>query len=205
MGISVSIPGLDEFVDKIPNGNLILVEGSIDPITSIFVQKLATISSKNDRKVTYITSKAKEEVTEQISYFQDEQVDFRIVEERSTRHWKDYIEKNSVIIIDSFSYLIIDRQLIEVRNILEEFLKLCKQLEAIVLITIEKGMLDEKIEVTCLHLADGIFNFLSKETQLGVMRYIRIPKWINGKAFDKNIYYNFDGKRINVDLRARVR
>ncbi len=205
MGIPIVIPGLNEFVQEIEQGNLILVEGSIDPISSIFVQNLAMAAQQHEKDVRYITSRAKEEVAEQISLWSRKEVPFSIVEERSHGHWKDYICDNGVLVLDSFSYLIIIKTIHEVLDIVEEFLKLCKQKNAVVLLTMERGMIEEKTAITVSHLADGIFQFLSKDTQMGVARYIRIPKWMNGQSFDENIYYTFDGKRINVDLRARVR
>jgi KaiC/GvpD/RAD55 family RecA-like ATPase len=66
-------------------------------------------------------------------------------------------------------------------------------------------MLQEQVEVTCAHLADGIMKFLTMDTTKGIRRYIRIPKWMHGKSFDENIYYHFDGREILVDLRSRVR
>ena len=205
MGIPITIPGLTEFITEIPKGTLVLVEGSIDPITTLFVQQIATVAVHEDKKVNYITSRAMEEVRDQVQYFQDNGAEFSIVEERSHRHWQDYIVDHGVTIIDSFSYLNIERSLSDVRRVLEEFLKRCKQHHAIVFLTLEQGMLSEQVEVTCAHLADGIFKFLTMDTSKGIRRYIRIPKWMHGKSFDENIYYHFDGKNISVDLRARVR
>ena len=205
MGIPIEIAGMSEFIQKIPFGNLVLVEGSIDPITTIFVQTMATIAVHKDVPVRFITSRAEEEVREQIRLFQDNGVDFPIVAERSHRHWQDHIKENGLTVIDSFSYLNIDRPLSDVRRVLEEFLKLCKEKHAIMLLTTEHGMLEEQVDVTCAHLADGIFRFLTRDTEKGIRRYIRVPKWMNGQSFDENIYYHFDGREIRVDLRARVR
>jgi archaellum biogenesis ATPase FlaH len=205
MGVQITIPGLNEFISEVPQGNLVLVEGSIDPITTLFVQTLATIAVHEDKIVNYITSRTMEEVRDQVLYFQSNGVEFSITEERSHRHWQDYIVKDGMTIIDSFSYLNIERPLADVRRVLEEFLKLCKQHKAIVLLTLERGMLQEQVEVTCAHLADGIMKFLTMDTTKGIRRYIRIPKWMHGKSFDENIYYHFDGREILVDLRSRVR
>jgi archaellum biogenesis ATPase FlaH len=204
MGIPISITGLNQFISEIPQGNLILVESSIDPIATIFVQKLAVLARKNGHDVTYITSRTKQEISEQIIYYQSEPVDICVIEERSNRKWKEYITEKSVLILDSFSYLILDVPLVEVRSVLEELLKLCQQLNAIVIITMEKGMLDSKVEISTGHLADGILKFLCKDTNKGIARFIRIQKWMKGQSFDENIYYTFDGKKINVDLRSRV-
>jgi hypothetical protein len=54
------------------------------------------------------------------------------------------------------------------------------------------------------HLSDGFIQFHAREGPEGVLRFLRIPKWMDGKFVDRNIYYEFDGKRISVDLRSRV-
>ncbi len=203
MGIPITIPGLSEFIKEIPNGNTLLIEGSMEPIKTIFVYSLLTQAEKSGIDVHYISSRAKEEVIEQMQSFNGK-VNFPIIEERSSRHWKDHLKRDSVLVIDSFSYLILDDSLRDVRNILEDLDSFCKQKNAIVILVVEEGMLDEQINITTKHLADGIIRFMSKDTSKGVARFIRIPKWMNIKSFDDNIFYNFDGKKILVDLRARV-
>jgi archaellum biogenesis ATPase FlaH len=205
MRIPIDIPGLNEYINEIPIGNLVVIEGTIDPVLPIFVQKIVCHASDNRSLVTYITSKTKEEVCESIENSQKKKEPFNIIEERSYRYWKNYINENTIVVIDSFSFLILDKDLDETVQILEEFLKLCKKHHAIVILTMERGMLDERIEITVAHLADGIIRFLSRDTSKGIARYIRIPKWMNGKSFDENIYYSFNGEQINVDLRSRVR
>jgi KaiC/GvpD/RAD55 family RecA-like ATPase len=205
MGIPIKIAGMSGFIQDIPFGNLVLIEGSIDPIATIFVQTMASISVTEEIPVRFITSRAEEEVRDQIRFFQDNGLEFPIFAERSHRHWQDHITEKGLTAIDSFSYLNIDRPLADVRRVLEEFLKQCKEKQAIILLTSEQGMLSEQVEVTCRHLADGIFRFLSRDTEQGIRRYIRIPKWMNGQSFDENIYYQFDGREIRVDLRSRVR
>jgi archaellum biogenesis ATPase FlaH len=204
MGLPINIVGLNEFIKDIIFGSIILVEGNIEPIKSIFVQNLGIHAQQNNYDVNFISSRAKEEIIEQVSYLNKE-IDFNVIEERSSRHWKDFLKKKSILIIDSFSYLVLEDSIIDVRNILEELDSLCKKKSAIIILTVEHGMLDEKVRITVGHLADGIIQFLSRDTTDGVARFIRIPKWVNRKSFDENIFYQFDGKRINVDLRARVR
>jgi KaiC/GvpD/RAD55 family RecA-like ATPase len=205
MGIPIHVTGLNEFIPDIPDGNMILVHGSIDPIISIFVQQLAQVGTSHKDKVTYITSRTKEEVIEMVRLHNKNPPSFSVVEDSSYLHWKDHVTLNSMLVIDSFSYLVLEKSLLEVRQLLEDFLRMSRQLEAIVVITMEQGMLDPKIEVTVAHLSDGIFHFLSKDTSVGVAHFIRIPKWVTGVSFDDNIYYKYDGRRLNVDLRARVR
>jgi hypothetical protein len=65
-------------------------------------------------------------------------------------------------------------------------------------------LLTPQVEAVIFHLADGIIILLEKETSEGVKRYLRIPKWIDGKSFDINIFYTFIGNKVNVDTRYRV-
>ncbi|MBN1280530.1 MAG: hypothetical protein JXA00_02665 [Candidatus Thermoplasmatota archaeon] len=203
MGIPIHIAGLNEFIQEIPNGNIVVVQGTIDPIKTIFIQTVAGLAVKHKKEVVYIASRAKEEVVAELSQYTDS-TKCQIVEERSHRHWKDFIRRDAVLIIDSFSYLVLDKTLSEVRTIVEELDSLCKQHNTILLLSLEYGMLDEKVQITIGHLADGIIHFLSKETTKGIARYIRISKWMNRDSFNDNIYYTFDGKKISIDLRARV-
>jgi archaellum biogenesis ATPase FlaH len=205
MGIPVTITGLKELISEIPEGNLILAVSSTSPVNTIFVQKISVQAVKYGNPVTYITSRTAQEVHEQIVYYQNESAHgLRVVEERSPMRWKDYIEKQSLLVIDSFSYLVLDMTLTEVRVILEEFLHDCQDRNAVVLLTMEEGMLDRRTEISTAYLADGIFQFLNKETSKGVAHFIRIPKWMKAQSFNDNINYTFEDKSIKVDLRSRV-
>ncbi len=204
MGIPLKIVGLDKFTNEIPDGNIILIKGSIDPIKAFFVQHVGCIAKKNGREVIYITSKVKDEIEESLRFYNSGSQNFNILEERSARHWKDHIKKKSVLIIDSFSYLMLDKTLYEFRDIMEDLRKICKKNNAVVLLTIEDDMLEDKHEITAEYLADGIIQFLTKEASKGISRYMRFPKWMDCSSYDDNIYYQFDGKDMKVDLRSRV-
>lgn len=203
MGIPINIAGLNEFIQEIPDGNIVILQGTIDPIKTIFTQTLAGYAVRNNKEVIYIASRAKEKIISELSFY-IESTNYQIIEERSHHHWKDFIKEDRVVIIDSFSYLVLDKSLSEVRAILEELDALCKQRHAILLLTLEFGMLDEKLQITIGHMADGIIHFLSKETTKGVARFIRISKWMDRDSFIDNIYYTFDHRVIKIDLRARI-
>jgi hypothetical protein len=65
-------------------------------------------------------------------------------------------------------------------------------------------MFEPRAEAIAVHLADGFIQFHAREAPEGMQRFLRIPKWLDGKFVDRNIYYEFDGKRIAIDLRSRV-
>lgn len=204
MGIPIDVAGLKQFINEIPDGNIILIEGKIDPVKSYFAQHLGFIACKNGKKITYITSHWIKEVKNQVSRLNNGKVPFEIIEEKSARHWRDHVSNDAVIIIDSFSYLTLDKTLYEFTLDLEHLRKAVKKTNAIVLLVSEQGMLEDKHEITVQYISDGIIRFKTKEVSKGIARFIRFPKWIGEVSFDDNIYYTFDGKRMNVDLRSRV-
>lgn len=205
MGIPIAITGLRDIISEIPEGNLIVAVSSISPVSTVFAQKIAVVASQHGYPTTYVTSRTAQEVREQILYYQNESApEVRIVEERSPMRWKDYINEHSLLVINSFSYLVLELSIGEVRIILEEFLHYCQERNAVVFLTMEDGMLDRKIEIATSHLADGIFQFMLKETSKGVAQFIRIPKWMKAQSFNDNINYTFEDKGIKVDLRSRV-
>lgn len=199
MGIKLNIEGLNNIIHEVPDSSLIVVEGGIDTVSTIFVQYIAELCVKENKTISYVTSKTQKKVINECNG------NYPIIEEHSHMHWKKYIKKDSILIIDSFSYLILEKSLTEVRLILEDFLNLCKQLNAIVILTIERDMLERQTEITVMHMSDGIIRFLSRDTTEGLSRFIRIPKW-NDFSFDDNVYYTLDSrnKEINIDMRERV-
>ncbi len=50
----------------------------------------------------------------------------------------------------------------------------------------------------------GPIDFHVKETGEGIVRFIRISRWMDGCTYDSNIFYTFEDMRLNVDLRNRV-
>ncbi len=204
MGIPINVAGLEKIIKEIPEGNIILIEGKIDPVKTFFVQNIGCSSIKIGRDVVYITSRVINEIKKELIDYDSDTKFFKIIEERSSRHWNDYIKNNSLLIIDSFSYLMLEKSLHEFRENLEDLRQVAKDKNSIVILTVEDGMLDEKAEITAKYLSDGIVIFKKKETSKGISRYFIIPKWSNNMAFNDNIYYDFDGMSMKVDMRSRV-
>jgi archaellum biogenesis ATPase FlaH len=204
MGLSINIPGLGDFIKEIPDKNLILVEGEMDNIKTFFVQKIGYNGTKNGKKITYITSRDKDEVYHQLCQYHFKPDKASILNGNSLSHIKEHITKNSVLIIDSFSYLTLEQESSQFKEIIENIRKMCKKENAIIFLTIETGMLPQKMEKILAHVTDGIIQFKTKESSKGIVRFIRIPKWANGNIIDSNIYYTFNNREINIDLRSRV-
>jgi archaellum biogenesis ATPase FlaH len=204
MGLSINIPGLGDFIKEIPDKNLILIEGEMDNIKTFFVQKIGYNATKIGKNITYITSNDREELQHQLCQYKFKLDKVTILNGNSLSHIRKYITKNSVLIIDSFSYLTLEQELSQFKDILEDIRKMCKKENAIIFLTIETGMLPHRMEKILAHVTDGIIQFKTKESSKGIVRFIRIPKWANGNIIDSNIYYTFNKREINIDLRSRV-
>ena len=203
MDIPIDIPGLNQFIPSIPNGSIILVKGTSDSVKTYFVQYLSNRAQRAGGRVIYVSSRGREEVLDQFKrFFNDGAVD--VNEERSPMKWVNQVTKGSVLIVDSFSYLMLDKDIHILRTILEEMRRLAKQRGGVVILTVDDGMFDQLHESILTHLVDGIIDFMLKETSEGVRRFMRIARWTDGRTFDGNVYYTFDEQRINVDLRYRV-
>lgn len=204
MDIPIDIPGLNQLIPSIPGGNLLLLKGATDPVKTYFVQYLAHRAQAHRAKVIYVSSRGREEVQEQFRRLFDNGAPADVNEERSPMKWVNQVGEGSVLVVDSFSYLMFDKDVHVLRTVLEEVRRLVKQKGGTVVLTMDDGMLDQVHEAILMHLVDGIIEFMHKETSEGMRRFMRISRWMDGRIFDANIYYTFDEMRINVDLRYRV-
>lgn len=191
-------------IPEIPDSCAIVVEGTADSMNSVFVQMIGHSAQLHGRRVTYVTSRSSAEVEAQMHRHLPGDAMFDIIEDFSPDSIGVGLQRRCVHIIDSFSYLMIDEDLNGFRKVLEAVKTFSRVNESIVLLTTESGMLERRCEITAEHLADGVIQFMSREVPEGVVRFVRVPKWVDGRSLDKNLYYTFDGAMIKVDQRSRV-
>ena len=202
MPIPIAVSGLSQVVPELPPGTLVLLEGDVDPVKTIFAIKLGYSAAENGRSPVYVSSRHPGDVEQDIARFAPEQV-FSVVD-GMPQQWGEHIAGDSFLVIDSFSYLVHHVQISEYRGIVEDIYRRCKQCNGTAALLIDTGMLERQAELLIEHLADAIIRFRSRETSEGKNRYMEIPKWVNGQTFDRNIYYTLDDIVINVDLRSRL-
>jgi hypothetical protein len=208
MGIPVEIPGLNTIVPEIGDGRLVVVESGADPAKSFFVRRLALSAMAAHKVVTFVTSRDRDEVRDQFGREGNrpdwEEGTAEIVEQDSIEHLEMLGSAGGLLAVDSFSYLTLGLTGPELAKLLRGVRTLCHEKQAIVVLATDRGMYEPRAEAVTAHLADGVLQFHAKEGPEGLIRYLRIPKWSDGRFVDRNIYYDFDGKRIAVDLRSRV-
>lgn len=183
---------------------MIVIKGGPDPIKSYFAQLIGVSALGAGYKVSYIPSYGDSIARKMMaSYFNDGAgIDLIDVKEPEACYF--HIQGDRMLVVDSFSYLAVGRMLNEVRAVLETIKMRLKETASSAVLVLTADMLTPQVEAVIFHHADGMILLLEKETSEGVKRYFRIPKWIDGKSFDINIFFTFVGNKLNVDTRYRV-
>ena len=209
MSLPVEVPGLDTIIPRIDESRLILVESGADTAKSFFIRRLALSAAKIGWPVTFVISRDKEELRGQLAA---EGPAAGVPHDGwSTIHERDAIsslaefgEAGGLLAVDSFSFLTLDVDANGLASLLRALRAVCRRQGTIVLLATDRAMLPAQSDAVVNHLADGTLQFHAREAQEGVVRFLRIPRWSDGTFVDRNIYYQFDGKRLAIDLRSRV-
>ena len=202
------MPGLDALIPEVGDGRLVVAESGADPAKSFFLRRLALTAAGHDYKVTFVTSRDRVELTRLLAQegvsppWHESQFD---IEERdSLLSLDEFVTVGGLLAVDSFSFLTLDLSPTQLAGLMRSVRTICAAQKTTVILGTDRSMLDARSDAVTWHLADGVIQFHAKEGPEGVIRYIRIPKWMDGKFLDRNIYYGFDGSRLSIDLRRRV-
>jgi KaiC/GvpD/RAD55 family RecA-like ATPase len=208
VNIPVEVPGLDTIIPEIEEGRLLVVESGADSAKSYFVRRLSLSAGQVGNRVTFVTSRDEVEVRSLLE-MEGNGVEhpvgwIRILERDGIDSFEEFEPAGGVLTVESFSYLTLNLPPAELASSLRRLRTACRTRNMTAILATDRGMLDTRSEAVVSHLADGVLQFHAREGPEGVLRFLRIPKWMDGKFVDRNIYYEFDGKRIAIDLRRRV-
>jgi hypothetical protein len=208
VAIPIDIPGLNTIVPEIGDGRLVIVESGADLTNSYFVRHLGGTVLGLGRPVTFVTSRDRGEVQESLSLAKGStngsNHHARILEMDTVADLDELAPEGGLLAVDSFSFLTLGLSSQELARLLRRLHATCRGRRSTAVLTTDRGMFDPRAEAIVIHLSDGFLQFHARDGPDGVVRFLRIPKWTDGKFFDRNIYYEFDGKRIAIDLRSRV-
>jgi KaiC/GvpD/RAD55 family RecA-like ATPase len=208
MGIPVEVPGLDTIIPELGNARLVVVESGADGAKSFFVRRLALTALRREQPVTFVISRDRGELQQllttegKLDTWAEPKIE--IFERDSLDTVGEYGTNGGLLAFDSFSFLTLDLPGPSFAALIRRFRELCHEKGTTIVLATDRGMFEAQSEAVAMHLADGVIQFHSKEGPEGIVRYLRIPKWMDGKFVDRNIYYEFDGKRLAIDLRRRV-
>lgn len=203
MDVPIDIPGFDQFIPILPFGATIFLQGGVDPAKTFFALHLIEAANKAGRYVNIISSRSKMEVNGLIQEYFPTIGNANIVEASNDDFVKE-IHPDSLVVIDSFSFLMLKNDLSDSVARIKEIKSASQRTNSLFVLIIDDGMFDDQKEASLLHFADGLIKFMSIDNQEGIKRFMRIPLWINGTSFDDNVYYTFNDGRLSVDLRYRV-
>jgi len=208
MSIAVEVPGLDTIIPEIAEGKVVVVESGADAAKSFFVRRLSLTAGRSGWPVTFVTSRDRDELQAQLAVERGEEI---LPERWITIHERDALEEldefakaGGLLAVDSFSFLTLDLSPDRMARTLRGLRSLCRKQGTTAVLATDRGMFDARSEAVTIHLADGFLQFHAREGAEGAVRFLRVPKWMDGKFVDRNIYYEYDGKRIAIDLRRRV-
>jgi KaiC/GvpD/RAD55 family RecA-like ATPase len=208
VNIPVEVPGLDTIIPEIEAGRLLVIESGADSAKSFFVRRLSLSAGRVGCPVTFVTSRDESEVRSLLG-MEGEPGEptkdwLQIMERDGIDSFAEFESNEGVLTVDSFSYLTLNLPPAELASSLRRLRTACRSQKMTAILATDRGMLDARSEAVVTHLSDGYLQFHAREGPEGVLRFLRIPKWMDGKFVDRNIYYEFDGKRIAIDLRRRV-
>lgn len=208
MGLPVELPGLDTIIPTLGESPLVVVESGSDPAKSFFMRGLVLTALRKGWPVSFLVSRDRAELMRLLKAegnLEPNDLAGLSVQERETiGGLRKLMPAGGLLAVDSFSFLTLDLGATDLSAILKEVRGACREMMSTVLLGTDRGMYEARAEAVAVHLADGVIQFHSKEGPEGLMRFLRIPKWTEGRFVDRNIYYEFDGKRLAIDLRRRV-
>jgi KaiC/GvpD/RAD55 family RecA-like ATPase len=208
MNIPVEVPGLSTLIPELDEGRMVVVESGADAAKSFFVRRISLTAGREGMPVTFVTSRDEAEVR---SFFERQgeipahsEASFQVLERDRLDDLQEFAQPGGLLAIDSFSFLTLDVHAVKLASALRGLRTTCQENGMIALLATDRGMFESRAEAVATHLADGFLQFHAREGAEGVQRFLRIPKWMDGKFIDRNIYYEFDGRRLAIDLRSRV-
>lgn len=208
MGLPVEVPGLDTILPQVGEGKIIVVESGADEAKSFFVRRLARTALGLGWPVTFLTSRDGPEVRHTLINGGSAAITngggLDVIELESLRGLESMESKHGLLAIDSFSFLTLDLGPGELSELLKRLRNAAQAQALTIVLATDRGMFDPRSEAIVAHLADGYIQFHSKEGPEGLVRFMRVPKWTEGRFVDRNVYYEYDGKRLAIDLRRRV-
>ena len=182
MDIPIEIPGLNQFIPSVAGGSVVLLRGSGDLVKTHFAQYLGEMGKKAGMHLVYVTSRGIEEVLTRYKACFNDGAEITVMEHRSPMRWIAMIQKDVVMIVDSFSYLTIDKDMQTFRTTIEDIRLASKNAQAIVVLIVDSEMMTPDKEAVLFHLSDGVIEFHLKETAEGLSRFIRIVRWMGSAS-----------------------
>jgi hypothetical protein len=116
VGIPISIPGLNQFIREVPEGSIISIEGGVDPPKSVMVGVVASTAKENGWAISYICPRGRCGSLQALSGEWKEGMSF--VEGDAPTLWKEHIKSKNLLIIDSLSYLLQEKDISEFKRVM---------------------------------------------------------------------------------------
>lgn len=191
MPVAIEVPGLDVYAPEVPDGCVVILEGDMSPAKGHLARRIARTATEGHRPVAVLSTRGGESVVG--AAVQD------------LEHWPSTGHPaGHDLVIDSFSLLALDTPAAAVAERVRAIRQGCRRDGRIAVLVLDDGQLSTAASAACHHLADGVIQFLARDDADGPVPYLRIPKWMERAALERNLFYGFNGNQILIDTRRRV-
>jgi len=123
-----------------------VIKGGQNPAKSYLAQLIGSGAITVGIEPHYITSRGTSDLKRQLSHFFPDRGYFHASEESSPLGWASLLNSKSMLIIDSFSYLLHGRDPADCRHILEEVRKKCKNSDSLLLLVLDDHILERSVD-----------------------------------------------------------
>ncbi|MHC1570192.1 MAG: RAD55 family ATPase [Candidatus Syntropharchaeales archaeon] len=193
--IKTGIEEFDRITGGLPPNDTIILEERIGSIKTIFAQQVADTISKDGGRTLYITAKSKREIDESMKIY-GMNLNGVIDIDSSDSALKE--AEHDLILIEDFSIRYLDRDVDDLLRLMGDL----KVKRSTVMILLDAGVLDERIERAMRAVVDGVIEFRLEYQKDKLYRTIAIPKFKN--VIDEIIPFTINESGIVVDTRKRV-
>jgi len=208
VSLPIEVPGLNSLISEVSDGTIIIVEGGADLAKSFFVRRLCRTAVHAGRPVSFVTSRDAGELRTMFARENGESsgasAQVRVLEMDALDSLVEFVPRGGLLAVDSFSFLTLGVAPSDLARMLRDLHRATRENGTTALLVTDEGMFESRSEAVLAHLAEGHIQFHAQEGSEGLVRFLRIPKWADGRFVDRNIYYDFDGRRMSIDLRNRV-
>ncbi len=195
-------------MDKFPEKSVILVEEDTGLAKSVYAQYIAAEAAADGKDVSYITTRAPDDVRNEMKRLHILPAKGFHVEEMQgivPGTLLDHLTlhgKGDLVIVDQFSLYFLDTPLSELREGISRILAAAKTGRVFFLL-VDLGILPERHEALLRAMADGVIQITTVTEGDKLKRYLNIPKMQGARLIEKMLPFTVSEEGFLIDTRER--
>ncbi|MDI9633484.1 MAG: RAD55 family ATPase [Methanolinea sp.] len=191
-------------LERVPEKALIVLEEDTGCMKDFLAQKIAVETSREGRKVVYLTSHYREDILSQMArYGMQPAPNFSIVGDcHAVGPSLEYCTAD-LCVLDPVSSMLLGLDIPQVQSSLWAMRKMAREGRTFLLVS-DMGVLPSPHEQLLRATADGVIRFLAVQEGERVKRYIHVMKMRGYIPPDRMIPFNVTDEGLLIDTRERL-